>query len=63
MDRYLYLKNVNTEKMAKVLCEIVQNVDMEGTIEDLCERCPATQYCYGGHNGFIDWLKEEMPSD
>ena len=60
MDRYLYLKNVNTEKMAKVLCGIVQDIELrEASITDICNICPATNYCRSGHNGFIDWLKEE----
>ncbi len=60
MDRYLYLKNANTEQMANFLCEIVQDVEIEGELPtDICNICPATGYCRSGHNGFIDWLKED----
>lgn len=59
MTKYEYLKNTTFENAAKFLCELVQDVDMDGNITDLCERCPATRYCYSGHNGFIDWLKED----
>ena len=59
MTNYEYMKNTTFENTAKFLCLIVQEVDVEGTITDLCEMCPATQYCYEGHNGFLDWLKEE----
>jgi len=24
-----------------------------------CGNCVASDYCYTGHNGFIDWLDEE----
>ena len=60
MDRYLYLKNANTEQMAEELCDIVQAVELKGELpEDVCNLCPATDYCRQGHNGFIEWLKED----
>lgn len=58
MNRYLYLKNINTVKMADYLCDMIQNMDIED--DENCTVCPAADYCHQNHNGFLDWLKEEI---
>jgi len=62
MNRYLYLKNVNTEKVANFLCDMIEKMDTVDN-QDNCDCCPASDYCHSGHNGFIDWLKEEYKDD
>lgn len=62
MDRYLYLKNANTEKMAEFLCDMISSLPVEDP-GDTCMCCPATDYCHYGHNGMVDWLRESMPND
>lgn len=59
MTNYEYLKSTTFEKAAKALCEILQDVEIAGDLSDVCKICPVSHYCKPGHNGFIDWLKEE----
>lgn len=59
MTNYEFLKSVPVEKLAKALCELMQESEVNGSVEDICKICPAEHYCKPGHNGFIDWLKEE----
>lgn len=59
MTNYEFLKSVPVEKVAKALCIMIQDVEADGTVADVCKICPAEHYCKPGHNGFIDWLREE----
>lgn len=58
MTNYEYLKSTTFEKAAKALCEIMQDIDPDD-VSHVCKLCPVEHHCYPGHNGFIDWLKEE----
>ena len=55
MTRYEYMKNVGFEKFTSALCMI-----------STCEVCCARGKCElmkGGENGFMEWLKQEMPTN
>lgn len=45
-----YIKTCSKEKLARFLCD-------EFGLD--CGDCIAKEYCYYGHNGFIDWLSIE----
>ena len=51
MTRYEQIKEMTLEEMSRFLCEC---------LDTDCEDCKATEYCYNGHKGFIDWLREEV---
>lgn len=44
------IRAMTDEELAEWLCDISS---------DSCEYCVATDLCYNGHIGMIDWLKEE----
>ena len=58
VSRYDFIKNVNLEQMANFLCDMIDNNSPSG-----CATCPASEFCYTGHKGFIDWLKQEIRTD
>lgn len=48
------IRNMTDDELAKFLCNIAVNPG-----QGMCELCIASKYCRAGHNGFLDWLKEE----
>lgn len=48
------IRRMKDEELAAFLCNI-------STIHDgeWCDPCIASSHCRPGHNGFLDWLKEE----
>lgn len=53
MTRSEAVKIKSKEELADFLCGIVSECD------DGCKSCIATDQCYVGHCGFLDWLEEE----
>ena len=49
----------NKEEIAHILCSIIQDT-CTSIEDDFCDRCPATNWCRFHHNGFIDWLEQEV---
>ena len=49
-----YIRRMTDDEMAKFLCNIAVNPS-----RGVCELCIAAEHCRAGHNGFLDWLKEE----
>lgn len=47
------IRGMSDEKLAEFMCHNVSN----GTVN--CAFCAAAEFCRMGHNGWIDWLKEE----
>lgn len=45
------------EELAEFMCRNVSN----GTVN--CAFCSAEEFCHMGHNGWIDWLKQEVVDD
>lgn len=45
------LRSMSDEDLAGFLCGLID--------VDFCYECPATCFCYPGHNGIETWLKEE----
>lgn len=58
MTRYEYLKNTTFENVAEFLCQIVDYSTPEDKA-NMCDSCIASATCKKGHNGFMDWLKED----
>lgn len=58
MKRLSVFKKGDKEKIANILCNIIQDT-CTSIDDDFCDRCPATKWCSFGHNGFIDWLEQE----
>lgn len=56
MTRLERFKASDVEEAAKLICHIVQD---SSQTDDFCDTCVASKFCRKGHNGFIDWLKEE----
>mgnify|MGYP004651498131 CR=1 FL=1 len=48
------IRRMTDEELAKFLCNIAVNPG-----RGMCELCIAASNCRAGHNGFLDWLKEE----
>lgn len=48
------IRAMSDEELANFLCNIIP-----GTVRNVCSECIATDYCYHGHNGMIDYLMEE----
>lgn len=53
-----YIRRMTDEEMAKFLCNISVNPG-----RGMCELCIASSNCRAGHNGFLDWLKEEYNAE
>lgn len=49
-----WIRSMTDDKLAALLCDISSQPE-----EGHCELCIAEPYCRAGHNGFLDWLKEE----
>ena len=50
MTRFEMIKNMDKEEMVSFFCDLFHCND----------GCPAYESCYLRHNGFIDWLNEEV---
>lgn len=50
MQRYELLKSMTIEEMGHYLCYW----------HDDCNVCPVKRFCHEGHNGFIDYLGQEV---
>lgn len=65
MTRMEYIKECNSEKLAKVFCKVIETAfdnyenDQKVAIR-FCDYCPATDCCHKDHAGFLDWLEEEV---
>lgn len=53
MTKFEYIKSLTVEEMAEEFCESIQLLDVD------CEKCPAAELCFRGHNGMKDWLMTE----
>ena len=62
MTRYEYMKNVGLEKLSGFLCDMIDQLDLPDNVLN-CEICPAQENCVCGHNGFMEWLKQETKTD
>ena len=49
MTNYEMIKQSSIEEMAIFLCDA----------QESCNKCPAREFCYFGHNGMKDWLEKE----
>jgi hypothetical protein len=47
------IRAMSNEELAEFMCHNVSN----GTVN--CAFCAAAEFCRMGHNGWIDWLKQE----
>ena len=52
MTNLEYIRTLSEDELAKILCNMTE-----------CYKCLARDYCISGHNGFIDWLKEESDEE
>lgn len=51
------IRAMTDEELAEFMCHNVSN----GTVN--CAFCAAAEFCRMGHNGWLDWLKEEAKGD
>ena len=51
------IRSMTDEELAEFMCHNVSN----GTVN--CAFCAAAEFCRMGHNGWLDWLKEEAKGD
>lgn len=49
-----HIRAMSDKELAEFLCNIIGR-----TVWDGCSGCIAADYCYPGHTGMIDYLKEE----
>jgi len=47
------IRSMSDEELAELMCHNVSN----GTVN--CAFCAAAEFCRMGHNGWLDWLKQE----
>lgn len=47
------IRSMTDEELAEFMCHNVSN----GTVN--CAFCAAAEFCRMGHNGWLDWLREE----
>lgn len=52
MTNLEYIRTCSDDELVRVLCDMNE-----------CHECVASDYCFTGHNGFIDWLKKERGSE
>lgn len=52
MTNYEKIKQSNINEMVEFLCTLTE-----------CEKCPASNLCYFGHNGMKEWLEKEFGAD
>lgn len=50
MTRYERIAS-SVDDAAEELCKVFEQLD--------CENCPASKYCYKGHNGMKEWLEND----
>ena len=48
------IRAMSDEELAEFMCHNVSN----GTVN--CAFCAAAEFCRMGHNGWLDWLREEV---
>ena len=48
------IRAMTDEELAEFMCHNVSN----GTVN--CAFCAAAEFCRMGHNGWLDWLKQEV---
>jgi len=48
------IRSMTDEELAEFMCHNVSN----GTVN--CAFCAAAEFCRMGHNGWLDWLKQEV---
>lgn len=53
-SNYDRLISKSPEELAEFMCHNVSN----GTVN--CAFCAAAEFCRMGHNGWIDWMKQEV---
>lgn len=51
------IRAMSDEELAEFMCHNVSN----GTVN--CAFCAVAEFCRMGHNGWLDWLKEEAKGD
>ena len=59
MTKMEYIRSCDKQKLAEVLCAIVNHVNDPKPKTYICADCPASKLCYEHHTGFIDWLEKE----
>lgn len=50
MTKLEYIRNCTKEQLVRLLCDVA----------NACETCTAQELCRNGHNGFLDWLEEDV---
>lgn len=51
------IRSMTDEELAEFMCHNVSN----GTVN--CAFCVAAEFCRMGHNGWLDWLKQESEGE
>ena len=51
------IRSMTDEELAEFMCHNVSN----GTVN--CTFCAASEFCRMGHNGWLEWLKQEAGDD
>lgn len=59
MKNYENIVSMNQEELADFLCTFMNNACADNDLHP-CDICPARETCRRGHNGFKDWLNEEV---
>lgn len=59
MTNYKNIASMNPTELADFLCTFIQNACIETDLHP-CDICEAKKTCRRGHNGFIDWMNEEV---
>ena len=64
MTRNEFISNADKETLAETLCAITEDTanrayELYDFDHSCCDICVASQYCYKGHCGFLDWLDKE----
>ena len=52
------IKSLSNEQLGHFLCRALE-IALESTDVFVCDVCPASDYCYPGHNGIEAWLDKE----
>lgn len=62
MTRYDYIREAPIEKVAEILCNIVDNTETheKNFCGNNCDGCLARKDCNYKANGFVEWLKKEV---
>lgn len=50
-------KTMTLQELAVRICNSFDEVD------NGCKVCPASDYCYNGHNGMMDWLRKVLADE